>query len=118
MKIKSNTIDQHNEKHYTAHKRKFDFIFSEIPQVETIIQKLMAFNVAIPSWALGTGGTRFARFSGGGEPGTLEEVYEPFLIQEGFIMRTPRGREATEKAYRHIGKVPHKGGTQHDLFDN
>ncbi len=54
----------------------------------------------------------------GEESGTLEEVYEPFLIQEGFIMRTPRGREATEKAYRHIGKVPHKGGTQHDLFDN
>ena len=54
----------------------------------------------------------------GEEPGTLEEVYEPFLIQEGFIMRTPRGREATEKAYRHIGKVPHKGGTQHGLFDS
>jgi holliday junction DNA helicase RuvB len=54
----------------------------------------------------------------GEEPGTLEEVYEPFLIQEGFIMRTPRGREATEKAYHHIGKVPHKGGTQSNLFDN
>lgn len=54
----------------------------------------------------------------GEEPGTLEEVYEPFLIQEGFIMRTPRGREATEKAYRHLGKVPHKGGTQHGLFGN
>jgi Holliday junction DNA helicase RuvB len=52
----------------------------------------------------------------GEEPGTLEEVYEPFLIQEGFIMRTPRGREATEKAYRHLGKVPHKGGTQKGLF--
>lgn len=52
----------------------------------------------------------------GEEPGTLEEVYEPFLIQEGFIMRTPRGREATEKAYKHLGKVPHKGGTQKDLF--
>lgn len=36
---------------------------------------------------------------------TLEEVYEPFLIQEGFIMRTPRGREVTEKAYRHLGKI-------------
>lgn len=34
---------------------------------------------------------------------TVEEVYEPFLIQEGFIMRTPRGREATEKAYKHLG---------------
>ena len=53
----------------------------------------------------------------GEEPGTLEEVYEPFLIQEGFIMRTPRGREATEKAYKHLGKVPHKGGThQQNIF--
>src|SRR5919112_1185709 len=39
------------------------------------------------------------------EPGTLEEVYEPFLIQEGFIKRTPRGREATAKAYHHLGKI-------------
>ena len=38
------------------------------------------------------------------EPGTLEEVYEPFLIQEGFLHRTPRGREATEKAFKHLGK--------------
>jgi holliday junction DNA helicase RuvB len=38
------------------------------------------------------------------EPGTLEEVYEPFLIQEGFIKRTPRGREATPMAYEHLGK--------------
>ena len=52
----------------------------------------------------------------GEETGTLEEVYEPFLIQEGFIMRTPRGREATEKAYRHLGKVPHSGGSQNTLF--
>ena len=36
---------------------------------------------------------------------TIEEVYEPFLIQEGFLMRTPRGREVTEKAYRHLGKT-------------
>src|SRR6188474_2081740 len=41
----------------------------------------------------------------GEEAGTLEEVYEPFLIQEGFLQRTPRGREATEKAYRHLGKI-------------
>ncbi|HBE73557.1 MAG TPA: Holliday junction branch migration DNA helicase RuvB [candidate division Zixibacteria bacterium] len=39
----------------------------------------------------------------GEEPDTVEEVYEPYLIQEGFLMRTPRGREATEKAYRHLG---------------
>ncbi|MFM2101093.1 MAG: Holliday junction helicase RuvB [Bacteroidota bacterium] len=44
----------------------------------------------------------------GEEPGTLEEVYEPFLVQEGFIIRTPRGREATDKAYQHIGLEKHK----------
>jgi Holliday junction DNA helicase RuvB len=42
----------------------------------------------------------------GEEGGTIEEVYEPFLIQEGYLVRTPRGREATEKAYKHLGKVP------------
>lgn len=45
---------------------------------------------------------------------TIEEVYEPFLIQEGFIMRTPRGREVTEKAYKHLGKV--RGSIQGGLF--
>ncbi len=43
----------------------------------------------------------------GEETGTLEEVYEPFLIQEGFLMRTPRGREVTPKAYEHLGKKPY-----------
>jgi len=42
----------------------------------------------------------------GEESGTIEEVYEPFLIQEGFLQRTPRGREVTEKAYKHLGKKP------------
>ena len=45
---------------------------------------------------------------------TIEEVYEPFLIQQGFIMRTPRGREVTEEAYKHLGKI--KGPTQGGLF--
>ncbi len=48
----------------------------------------------------------------GEETGTLEEVYEPFLIQEGFIKRTPRGREATAKAYEHLGKDIRGGNTQ------
>jgi Holliday junction DNA helicase RuvB len=43
----------------------------------------------------------------GEEGGTIEEVYEPYLIQEGYIMRTPRGREATALAYKHLGKVKH-----------
>jgi len=45
---------------------------------------------------------------------TIEEVYEPFLIQQGFIMRTPRGREVTEQAYKHLGKT--KGPIQGGLF--
>tara|TARA_R110000850_G_scaffold199977_1_gene326142 strand:- start:39307 stop:40329 length:1023 start_codon:yes stop_codon:yes gene_type:complete len=45
---------------------------------------------------------------------TIEEVYEPFLIQQGFIMRTPRGREVTEMAYKHLGRI--KGPTQGGLF--
>ena len=43
------------------------------------------------------------------EAGTIEEVYEPFLIQEGYIIRTPRGREATEKAYKHLGRKKDMG---------
>jgi len=47
----------------------------------------------------------------GEDSGTIEEVYEPFLVQEGYIQRTPRGREATEKAYTHLGKInPSKQG--------
>ncbi|WP_228852637.1 Holliday junction branch migration DNA helicase RuvB [Aegicerativicinus sediminis] len=45
---------------------------------------------------------------------TLEEVYEPFLIQQGFIIRTPRGREVTELAYKHLGKI--SKGNQQNLF--
>jgi len=42
----------------------------------------------------------------GEDAGTIEDVYEPYLIKEGFIKRTPRGREATELAYKHLGKTP------------
>lgn len=50
----------------------------------------------------------------GEEAGTIEEVYEPFLIKEGFLKRTPRGREATELAYRHLGAMP--PSAQESLF--
>jgi Holliday junction DNA helicase RuvB len=53
----------------------------------------------------------------GEEAGTLEEVYEPFLIQEGFIKRTPRGREATHKAYEHLGKKPGYRNEGPNLFN-
>jgi len=51
----------------------------------------------------------------GEDSGTIEEVYEPFLIQEGFLMRTPRGREVTALAYEHLG-IP-RGGYIPSLFD-
>lgn len=52
----------------------------------------------------------------GEESGTIEEVYEPFLVQEGYIKRTPRGREATDRAYQHLGKMPPMHGRTVDLF--
>lgn len=52
----------------------------------------------------------------GEEPGTIEEVYEPFLIQEGFLQRTPRGREATPKAYEHLKMAVRTNGQQNSLF--
>ena len=50
----------------------------------------------------------------GEDEGTIEEVYEPFLIQEGFLMRTARGREATDNAYKHLGKL--RAGGNPTLF--
>jgi Holliday junction DNA helicase RuvB len=51
------------------------------------------------------------------DPGTIEEVYEPFLIQQGFIQRTPRGREATHLAYKRFGKIKFKEGNTESLFE-
>lgn len=74
--------------------------------LSTIIEKFKGGPVGITTIATAVGE----------EPGTLEEVYEPFLIQEGFIQRTPRGREATEKAYQHLGKTPSSGRASPKLF--
>ena len=50
----------------------------------------------------------------GEQAGTIEEVYEPYLIQEGYLMRTPRGRQATDKAFKHLGRK--KFPDQESLF--
>jgi len=76
MRIEKYKIEEHNQSLLAEHKRKFDFAAAGIKNSEPIIQKLIDFNVAIPSWALGTGGTRFGRFSGAGEPGNLEGKME------------------------------------------
>ena len=76
MQIQKHTIEEHNHSLLDGHLRRLDYITGELPDAEGIIQKLVDFQVAIPSWALGTGGTRFGRFSGGGEPRSLEEKIE------------------------------------------
>jgi len=80
MRIDKKQLEQHNSDLQKVHQKRFDFAKSEMANAEAIIQKLMDFNVAIPSWALGTGGTRFARFSGAGEPGTLEQKMEDVAV--------------------------------------
>jgi Holliday junction DNA helicase RuvB len=70
----------------------------------TIIQKFKGGPVGLTTIATAVGE----------DAGTIEEVYEPFLIQEGYIMRTPRGREVTEKAYAHLGR--YKGPDVGKLF--
>ena len=76
MRIDKKQIADHNEKNLARHKQRFSFISSDVPNVEGMIKKLIDFQVAIPSWALGTGGTRFGRFPGPGEPGSLEQKME------------------------------------------
>ncbi|NCU02908.1 MAG: sugar isomerase [Chitinophagaceae bacterium] len=76
MVLEKNRIAEFNGLHAAAHQRKFEFLASEINNVEDVLQKLIDFQVAIPSWALGTGGTRFGRFAGAGEPGSLEQKLE------------------------------------------
>ena len=76
MTIEKYQIEQANSDAVSKHEKQFSYLAAELPDTESLIEKLMAFQVAIPSWALGTGGTRFGRFSGGGEPGSLEEKIE------------------------------------------
>ncbi len=73
--------------------------------LQTIIEKFSGGPVGITTIATAVGE----------EAGTIEEVYEPYLIQEGYLKRTPRGREATEQAYKHLGKVP--PGKEGRLFE-
>lgn len=76
MQIEKHKVDELNHQGLLKHKRQFEGVAPDINNLDEVLQKLGAFNIAIPSWALGTGGTRFGRFSGGGEPGSLEEKIE------------------------------------------
>ena len=80
MKIQKEQILDYNTKGFQNHNENFDFLTNKLSKnghkVETILSKLSEFQVAIPSWALGAGGTRFGRFSFYGEPSTLEQKLE------------------------------------------
>jgi L-rhamnose isomerase / sugar isomerase len=76
MFVEKFRIEEHNETVKPSHERMLGVLKSDLPDTEKIITKLMDFQIAIPSWALGTGGTRFGRFPGGGEPRSLEEKIE------------------------------------------
>src|ERR1700760_2346689 len=76
MQVEKYKIDGFNNEALADHKRRFEFVAADVANVEDVLKKLEAFQIAIPSWALGTGGTRFGRFSGGGEPRSLEEKIE------------------------------------------
>lgn len=76
MQIEKKILEKHNDTFLKKHDVKWQSLKDQLPDFEGMLQKLIDFQIAIPSWALGSGGTRFGRFSGGGEPGTLEEKME------------------------------------------
>lgn len=76
MHIEKYKLEEHNQSLLSEHKRKFEFTAKSIGNVQGVLRKIIDFQIAIPSWALGTGGTRFGRFPGGGEPRSLEEKIE------------------------------------------
>jgi len=76
MKITNSQLTKYNEPLLKDHQRRFEFVAGHVRDIQGIIKNLSNFQVAIPSWALGTGGTRFGRFGGGGEPRNLEEKME------------------------------------------
>jgi len=76
MILNKDFIEEENKKLLAPHNRDYEFVAVGINNLDALLAKLMDFQVAIPSWALGTGGTRFGRFGGGGEPGNLEQKIE------------------------------------------
>ncbi len=80
MQVKPESIEELNDRGLNLHRSNLEALFSRRPSSESIINRLILFQIAIPSWALGTGGTRFGRFSGCGEPGSLEQKLEDVAL--------------------------------------
>ena len=87
MKIKKSQLNQYNEGYINTHYEKIGFFKLQLDRAginsDDVVEKLQAFQVAIPSWALGAGGTRFGRFSYGGEPANLEQKIDDVGIIHG-----------------------------------
>lgn len=80
MILNKQKIDSLNTDGLTLHQKKIQVLKDSIPNFEEVIRKLVDFQIAIPSWALGTGGTRFGRFAGTGEPRNIEEKLEDVAL--------------------------------------
>ena len=76
MILSKEIIQKNNQDYLADHKQDYASLMNRVDLSEGLIQRLIDFQIAIPSWALGTGGTRFGRFGGGGEPRSLEEKIE------------------------------------------
>src|SRR4028119_583987 len=80
MILDNQLITRHNDQLQASHQKRFSALQSVLTdeghKLDSVLDQLAAFQIAIPSWALGTGGTRFGRFAGGGEPRSLEEKIE------------------------------------------
>lgn len=122
MKLKDSLIAEHNQRSIDLHRSKFDFLKTQIPQFESIISRLIDFQIAIPSWALGNGGTRFGRFPGGGEPRNLEEKIEDV----GLIHKLNRSGNAISlhipwdipKDYQSIRDLANEHGLRFDAMNS
>jgi len=112
--MEQHKIDEFNHQHIKEHQREFNFVAGYLSNLDDVLQKLIAFQIAIPSWALGTGGTRFGRFSGGGEPRNLEEKIEDVGLIHALNRSSnsislhipwdiPKDAAATKKLAEHYG---------------
>jgi L-rhamnose isomerase / sugar isomerase len=92
MRISKDQIDSFNQKNLTSHQSSFgalsDTLTAQGLNVDELVSKISKFHIATPSWALGTGGTRFGRFPGGGEPATLEQKIEDVGILKALSNQT------------------------------
>lgn len=122
MKLEDNLIAEHNQKSIDLHRSKFEFLKTQITDFEQIILKLIDFQIAIPSWALGNGGTRFGRFPSGGEPRNLEEKIEDV----GLIHKLNRSGNAISlhipwdipKDYQAIRDLANEHGLRFDAMNS